>query len=980
MMPKTATTAATTMYLAVLGALLTLAPALTVNATAAGAPATEAEEVPLTGPAWRIADQAYRAYAQGDYDSAIRNAKEAIRLRPDVPRLKALLAYAEQGQRRRNQPAGVSAPRAKAGTSIVGNSGGTAADVALLKKLDALQAQQEYEVALALAEQGTHAPGQHPVLVARVKQLRSMAAMQATTAALKAEQDGDSAAALAAIRSAPAYDPETPQYRLMLIKLLNQNQDPAGAYAAAKLALAINSDDAMTQTYTAYLLQQRGDRAQAKPLFQKALKSDELGDADLRNLRLIAADAALSAADAPAALDALAPLKDSDGEVRERRALANAMGGSASAFRPELAAPQLRCVVNRFGPVCSLFAGAGPAQQMAAAAYRAQGDQHLPEALALLDEAQRVAGPTPALEAQRKQILGGMARGQATIAFKALAENQPDVARAALQQAIGFAPDVMAYRMMEIDILVQKKDYPQAEKLANAAMQVDAGDVTPLVMRGYLRQVQGDLNAARKDYQTAMASKDLSDANRVDLGLFVADALMAGGDNALAGSVLAQLPASDPQVTWRSRLVAIKGPRPALNPPALDYRATPYETICAIKPSPFATDALVAAVFRAMSDRDGAQAVALARLLTAAAPENDNYQRVYELALTQAGELREARQVRSKLGDSVPSLDFAYMAQRASAPEVSSQTFKEIDQAGKLPDRALRDAGYAAMDANDRPAASAYLRRSVDAAHDGSVPLTEQQLFEVRRTIEQLDRQWGGYASLNYRGASPQSGPANSSSDDSAQLGAEAYWRPEQFNKNGRYVDLYGRLTANVYSKSDGISTGGSSLLGALGVRVKPLASQNLILAAERLVPLGSQAQSDWLLRAAYSYGLGTDLRFDANPWTMAQVYAEAGRYLNAGTNYFTSEGQLGRSYRLSDAWPKHSVFSPYLVLGVDYNEGFTRREAIGAGVGVSYRYWFNEDRYTAPRSYFDINLQYRVRVSGDDRAGGIVLRATITR
>ena len=69
----------------------------------------------------------------------------------------------------------------------------------------------------------------------------------------------------------------------------------------------------------------------------------------------------------------------------------------------------------------------------------------------------------------------------------------------------------------------------------------------------------------------------------------------------------------------------------------------------------------------------------------------------------------------------------------------------------------------------------------------------------------------------------------------------------------------------------------------------------------------------------------------------------------------------------------------PFVVLGAEYNQGFARPQAIGAGFGLSFRYWFRADYYAAPRSYFDLGLQYRFRLSGDDRAGGLILRATVT-
>ena len=938
-----------------------------------------AQELPLTGPAYQIADQAYRSYALGDYPNAILGAREAIRLRPDVVRLKTLLRQAEQAQRQRQHPRAVTAAAAGKGRAAPAASD---ADAVWLKKLDNLQQQQQYEVALAVAEQGLRTPGRHDALAARNKELRTLAAQQAATSALEAEQRGDLGAALAAIRSAPAYAPEAPQYRLMLIKLLLANKDEAGAMSAAKLALAINSDDAMTQSYYAYLLQRAGDRKQASTLQRQAMQSDALGDADLRNLRLIGADAALAASDAPAALDALQPLKDSDPAVRERRGLARAGANRQAGYQPTLTAPVLRCVVNRFGPVCSLFPAGLPSEALASAAYKAAGEQRLPEALALLDEALRLGGDSPTLRAQKDAVLGAIARQQAAGAFQALADNHPAAAQQAARKAIGNAPDVMAYRMLLIDALVRDKKLAEAETEANTAIKVDSGDVTPLAMRGYLRQRQNDYPSARRDYVAALAASKPDEADGRNLSLFIADAALAGGDTNLANDTLARLPATDAEANWRRTLTPadLGGDHPELLPPLLDYRGTPYDTVCTLKPSPDAPTRLVEAVFRALAQHNGSRAVTLAHQLTALAPDNESYKRVLVQALDGAGDSAGAAQVRASLRDPVPELEFAYLAQKVKAPTLALQTFQQIDSAGKLPDRALQDAGYAAINANDRASASGYLKRAVDASRTGDLVLEPQQVYDTRRAIAELDRTWGGYASLDYRGSNPQSGPpVAGASGDNLQLGAEVYWRPERFNQDGRYVDLYARVNGTAYSSEDGINSGAGSLLGAVGVRVKPLASQNVILAFERLVPLGADAQGDWLARAAYSYGIGTDLRVDTPSWNMAQVYAEAGRYLHAGTDYFTSEAQFGRSYITPLSWPKNTVLTPFVVVGAEYNQGFVRPQAIGAGFGLGFRYWFREDLYAAPRSYFDLGLQYRFRLSGDDRAGGLILRATIT-
>ena len=53
-------------------------------------------QLPLSGAAYRIAEQAFAAYERGDYRAAYQQSTEAIRLRPDVVRLRLLQIYALQ--------------------------------------------------------------------------------------------------------------------------------------------------------------------------------------------------------------------------------------------------------------------------------------------------------------------------------------------------------------------------------------------------------------------------------------------------------------------------------------------------------------------------------------------------------------------------------------------------------------------------------------------------------------------------------------------------------------------------------------------------------------------------------------------------------------------------------------------------------------------------------------------------------------------
>ena len=899
-------------------------------------------ELPLSGAAYRIADQAYRAYAQGDYASAIRAAREAIRLRPDVTRLQELLRQASAADKAARTPR-------RNGSPVTAPASATSSGQPATQQTDSASQQL---------------------------------AIDAAARALAANQHDDLPLAVREARTAIRHAPLVPQYRLMLIDLLIRLPDENAASAEAATAVSMADDDVMPQVLLAWLQQRHGQREAARDNYASALQSDALGDDDLRNLRLLAADAALSAGDGDAVQTALAALPATDQAAAQRRLLAQMIAAGSTAFRPELTAPIVRCVINRFGPVCSLFAGEEPARLLARAAYQAMADNRSSDAVRLIDTALQVGGNDAELNRQRDSMRRMLAREPAATAYQALADNDPVRAEQAADSAIAYAPDVMAYRLLLIDARQRQQHYAAAEQAAAAAVEVDDEDAVPLLLRGYFRQMQRNYAAAKSDYLAALNNDTLSDDDLRELRLWVSDAAHAAGDLTLASEQLALLPASSDEVIWRQLQLDLdrryhdgKIGRPRLQAPFLDCRQTPYGTVCTARPPDNANQTLAESTWRLIGKKQYGAAVTLAQRLTAMQPDNDNYRRLLAQALDSDRQPQAAQAVRAGLQHDAPPLESAYLALLADAPQAATQTFRELDAAGKIPPRALQDAGFAALNANQRPLAVSYFHRTIDAVDSGDLALAPQQVFDIRRAISELEREWGYYVALSYRGASTLSTPGAVVGDDSLQFGTEAYWRPPSLVRDGTYVDLYARVTGSAYSKS-GNATSGPSLQAAAGARWKPLAQHNLIAAFERLIPIGNAAQSDWLARLGYSWGKGMDLRVDTDRWNSHQVFAETGYYLQAGTWYFTSEAQSGRSYRLPDNWSRNTVIWPHVVLGADYNTGFPQPLAIGAGIGVNLRRWLREDHYHAPRSYFDLSVQYRRKLAGDERAGGFFIRS----
>jgi hypothetical protein len=133
----------------------------------------------------------------------------------------------------------------------------------------------------------------------------------------------------------------------------------------------------------------------------------------------------------------------------------------------------------------------------------------------------------------------------------------------------------------------------------------------------------------------------------------------------------------------------------------------------------------------------------------------------------------------------------------------------------------------------------------------------------------------------------------------------------------------------------------------------------------------GPNVDGDWLAQIGWSWDRGTDLRVDRASWWTTQLYAEAGHYLENDITYGLAQGLFGRSYVISQ--DGKTVAFPHIFVGAEYNSNdASAKTASGIGPGVSLRRWFRDDVYNAPRSYWDVTLQYRARLSGDDRMKGL--------
>ena len=826
-------------------------------------------ELPLTGPAYLLADEAYKAYDQGDFQLATEKAREAIRLRPDVARLKDVLNTAQTALRALGKPTRMTPmatqsasprPSQRPAPPPPEDRAFSSADAAYkaydqgehelairhakdavrrapsnasywLLLVNALMAAQQFEEAdQALSEAAAQAGSSQELLALRttLQQARATLAAAAVHGALE-RGDVDAAMDLARQSVADAADMESS--RLVLAEALLRGEQWDEAVQVASDVHVLNKDDPAPLVLRAYARQRLGQTAAAMLDFDQAMSKSNATVGAQRNVHLIATDAALAARDPQRALNILAVFGQvEDDAIVRRRVTATRMLSYSQVSSKSMATahkyppPAIDCTLQAQRQVCSVAPG---------------------------------------------QIPRDRGFDLAVQAYKALDAKDHDTTVVKISEAIRLAPGNQSYQLLLVNTLLAANRLEEAEQAASTALAMDDEDAELLAQRGQIRQRLGRQLLAEADFAAA-----------------------------------------------------------------LRFGGLPLKLEVAL--------------------------------------------------LSDTGRKQEALQKFTNGFDTgafnhVADLEIAYLATRVGDDEKALAAFALADRDGKLVATALADAAFSAIRQGRDGEAVSYFKRTIDAADALQLRMDPQLVFETRRALETVSRTSGVMASFSHRGAgSAASSGTRPDTPDSGglQAGLEVYWRPFGY-QNGQTVEVFGRVFETLQDRAGGL-TGSATVQGTVGARWKPLTSQNLVLSLGRLVKIGSDSSSDWLVQTAYSAGKGTDFRVDVPSWWTAQGYGEVGRYVQRQQTYGVASAQFGRSIRFDQASAKMVLF-PHLTMNADYNSLNAEKTAVGMGPGLNFRYWFNDDFYTAPRSFVDLTMQYRFRLEGDERAQGVFMTTSIS-
>ncbi|CAN7554357.1 bacteriophage N4 adsorption protein A [Trinickia sp. LjRoot230] len=511
----------------------------------------------------------------------------------------------------------------------------------------------------------------------------------------------------------------------------------------------------------------------------------------------------------------------------------------------------------------------------------------------------------------------------ADAAYKAIAAGDLPGAESYASRALKAQPASLQLALLMIDVFVREGKVAEADAQSEALLRRHPDDPLVLARHGFLQQAQHQYETAKHDFSAALEKGKWNATEERNLRLALADSALGAHDPETASRALAPLE-SAPDTAVQLRIAQLRlrnGDRQG------------------------ALRAAEIAQRNATTDEDRQSAATLIEFANAPEPKDDT---------------------------AMKTLQTAYDLLREGHDADALAAFRQGFAGGAGGAGNYADAAYAAKRLGENDDAVELFKHSLDT-DDSEHAFDVQRRFGYRREVQQLERTWGFVVSLPYQGSafSPQ-GTVNV-----LQPGIEAYWQPPKIGyQNGRVLQFFVRGYGTAYDGSGNV-TGMPTVQGSVGVRYKPIIDQNLVVAAERLVRIGRFSTNDWLARLGYSSEAGSDLRITEPSWRSWQVYGEADYFMHQGRYVLYSELRYGHTWALPSI-SDHLTIYPHVALVFDHDNRETQKTALGVGPGVQFRFWFRENRYSAPASWADVTVQYRFPLTSAARARGVVVQATL--
>ena len=310
-----------------------------------------------------------------------------------------------------------------------------------------------------------------------------------------------------------------------------------------------------------------------------------------------------------------------------------------------------------------------------------------------------------------------------------------------------------------------------------------------------------------------------------------------------------------------------------------------------------------------------------------------------------------------------------FVPEHAAALGYAYQDVGRYDDAGRELERSLaadrdqlplyEDLAYVRVKQVRNDDAIALLEQAIDntplePAHDAAEQAAvAARRLAMRREVSELSRRFSlvAYTSICFGTGNCEVGATSplSAGASKSQGGVELAYRPPVIGyRDGRVFEVISRTLFE--QEVNSIVPRGQTTVVTLGVRYKPLSFVDGYLSAERLFGVGSDAQSNVLLRGTLGWQHGYAMRPGVPRWWYTTVYGDVARTV-AGPHdwFFYAEARQGMTF---NAYRDRTMLTPHLYArgrfqtgdGSDYQE-------VDLGLGVALRWLFRADEYHDYRS-----------------------------
>ncbi len=328
------------------------------------------------------------------------------------------------------------------------------------------------------------------------------------------------------------------------------------------------------------------------------------------------------------------------------------------------------------------------------------------------------------------------------------------------------------------------------------------------------------------------------------------------------------------------------------------------------------------------------------------------------------------------------ALGYAYLDRKDY--QQSARVFEEVLRRDPDHLKLYEELGYLQMHALHNDAAVEWFKRAIDNQPLYPVHTPEeaeqlrQDLYRLRKEVSKITNRYDFTAYLSYQTAKAGQSVAPGglgAGPVPSQGGVEfAYQPPELGFRDERIFQVFTRVLWNI--KPGSMRFDEDSFQGGVGLRYKPLKTQNFYLWGERLFKMGDKALDDWLLRLLYSWDYGYDLQPGQRRWNYTFLYGDAAFFTKTpGTWSYYAEIRQGVTFNLNDS----VLITPHLVVDARYQDPLKLNSSyLEAGAGLSVKFLLLETRYEVHRASFEILAYYKhgnflnrdFKVSGDKYDG----------